>query len=107
MPLLPLSLLFIMAMTGSVHAGVYKCAGDKGAVIYQDSPCKAGTELRNLDLDPATLSVVPGTPVPRESSRPVPQPRASKVRTAAGRARGGDPNERRVVRTGMTESEVG
>jgi hypothetical protein len=106
MPRSLLSLCFIMALTGPVHAGVYKCAGDKGAVIYQDSPCAPSKELRNLDLDPATLSVVPGTPLPRVSSKPPPAPREPKVRTAAVRSRGGDPNERKFLRTGMTESEV-
>jgi len=88
------------------HAGVYKCAGDKGAVIYQDSPCAPGKELRNLDVDPASLSVVPGTPVPRVSSKPPPVRREPKVRAATVRSRGGDPNERKFLRTGMTESEV-
>ena len=106
MPRFLLLLCFTMAMNGPVHAGVYKCAGDKGAVIYQDSPCVAGKELRNLDLDPATLSVVPGTPLPRVSTKPLQPAREPKVRTAAVRSRSGDPNERRFLRTGMTESEV-
>src|SRR6266496_1703849 len=106
MPRLLLSLAFIMALAGPAYAGIYKCAGDKGAVVYQDSPCAPGRELRNLDLDPATLSVVPGTPVPTASSKPPPAPREAKVRTAAVRSRGGDPGERKFLRTGMTEAEV-
>jgi uncharacterized protein DUF4124 len=88
------------------EGGVYKCAGGNGAVVYQDSACAEGRELRNLEADPATLSVVPGTPVTRSAARPAPQPKPAKVRTAAVKSRGGDPSERKFLRTGMTEAEV-
>jgi hypothetical protein len=100
-------LIFALALALAVpaHAGVYKCAGEKRAVVYQDSPCPEGRELRNLETDPATLSVVPGTPIPR-SAKALPEPRPAKVRAASVRPRGGDAAERRFLRTGMTQAEV-
>lgn len=88
------------------QAGLYKCASDRGAVVYQDGPCEPGRELRNLELDPAQLSVVPGTPVPRKVERREPAPKTEKARTVATRARGGDAAERKFLRTGMTAAEV-
>jgi hypothetical protein len=95
-----------LALALPAHAGVYKCASDKG-VVYQDTVCAPGKELRNLETDPATLSVVPGTPVPRQSaaasastSKPA---RTREVRT---RSRGGNAAERKFLRTGMSEAEV-
>jgi hypothetical protein len=90
----------------TADAGVYKCAGDRGAVIYQDAACPAGRELRDLERDPAQLSIVPGTPVPRSVGRPAEiAPRTAKIRAAAS-TQGGDPGERKFLRTGMTEAEV-
>ena len=95
-----------LALTLPAHAGMYKCASDKG-VVYQDAACAPGKELRNLETDPATLSVVPGTPVPLQSatlstftSKPV---RSREVKT---RSRGGNAAERKFLRAGMTEAEV-
>jgi hypothetical protein len=45
-------------------AGLYQCAGEKGAVVYQDTACAPGRELRDSERDPGPLSVVPGTPLP-------------------------------------------
>ena len=44
-------------------ASVFKCAADKGEVVYQDVPCGAGRELRNFDTDPPAITVLPSTPV--------------------------------------------
>ncbi len=95
-----------LVLTLPAQAGVYKCAAEKRAVVYQDSPCAEGRELRNLETDPATLSVVPGTPVPRSAAKSLPAEKPAKVRTANVRVRGGDPGERRFLRTGMTQAEV-
>jgi uncharacterized protein DUF4124 len=103
-PQLSLWLLFVLAVPA--HAGLYKCAGEKGAVVYQDSPCASGTELRNLDLDPATLSVVPGTPLPSRIVKPTAPAREAKIRATSVRSRGGDPAERKFLRMGMTQAEV-
>ena len=78
-------------------------------VVYQDEPCKPGMELRNFDTDPATVSVVPGSPVAA-----TPPPAAAQRTRAAPVARrapeqklsSGKATERRFIRTGMSESEV-
>jgi len=97
---------FALALALPAHAGVYKCAGEKRAVVYQDSPCAEGRELRNLETDPATLSVVPGTPVPHSVPKSLPAEKPAKARASSGPARGGDPGERRFLRAGMTQAEV-
>jgi hypothetical protein len=110
-----LSLLAILAFAAAAPAGaaLYKCAGDKGGVVYQDKACPPGKELRDLEADPPTLSVVPGTPVPvaeprrkppRSSSGP--DARQSSLRPTALRAKGGDAANRRFIRVGMSEGEV-
>jgi hypothetical protein len=99
-------LAFLVAAALPAHAGLYKCETGKGAVVYQDGPCEPGRELRNLELDPAHLSVVPGTPVPRKAERREPAPRTEKARTVATRIRGGNAAERKFLRTGMTAAEV-
>jgi hypothetical protein len=66
-------------------------------------------ELRNFDTDPATVSVVPGSPVAA-----TPPPAAVQRTRAASAARrppeqklsSGKASERRFIRTGMSESEV-
>jgi hypothetical protein len=103
---LRLLLASVLAAALPAHAGLYKCAADKGAVVYQDGPCASGRELRNLELDPAQLSVVPGTPVPRTVERREPTPKREKTRSIAIRTRGGNATERRFLRTGMTAAEV-
>ena len=107
-PLRIVRLLCALALLLALPAqgGVYKCAGERGAVVYQDSACAEGKELRNLEADPATLSVVPGMPVPRATVKPTPQTKPAKVRAAAVRMRSGDPAERKFLRTGMSEAEV-
>jgi hypothetical protein len=104
--MLQLTLALALVLALPAQAGVYKCAGEKRAVVYQDSPCPEGRELRNLETDPATLSVVPGTPVPRSTAKPLPAPRPAKARASSVQSRGGDAAERRFLRTGMTQAEV-
>ena len=88
------------------QAAVYKCATDRG-VVYQDAACPPGTELRNLEEDPATLSVVPGTPVPAAraaaSSR---SPSRAAARPIARLQKAGNAAERRFIYAGMSEAEV-
>lgn len=108
--LLALSLLSVVLLGQHSSAGatMVKCRGDQGSVIYQDEPCKPGMELRNFDTDPATVSVVPGSPVAA-----TPQPAAQRTpaapvarRAAEQRLGSGKAAERRFIRTGMSESEV-
>ena len=106
------AITLLVFAAASARAAVYKCATDQG-VVYQDAACPPGKELRNLDEDPATLSVVPGTPVP--AARPAPrkpppaaQPSAKPpaARSIAHKARSGDAAERRFIHAGMSEAEV-
>ena len=109
--LLVLSLLTYVWLghQSTADATMVKCKGDQGSVVYQDGPCKPGMELRNFDTDPATVSVVPGSPVAatqpaaasqRTRAAPVPR-RAPEQKLSLGKAA-----ERRFIRVGMSESEV-
>ncbi len=100
-------LLLCLSLAAPAHAGVFKCASEKG-VVYQDTACAPGKELRNLDTDPATLSIVPGTPVPNRAATSAPASKPPSVRTSTTKKRdkGGNPAERKFVRAGMTETEV-
>jgi hypothetical protein len=109
-PMLPMItplrlVLIVFSLAVPAHAGVYKCASETG-VVYQDTVCAPGKELRNLDTDPATLSVVPGTPMPKRVAAPPAPAKPARTRTSAARSKGGNPAERRFLRSGMTETEV-
>src|SRR5438309_8268997 len=52
----------LLTIVQPADGAVFKCAAEGGGIVYQDSPCQPGKELRNFDTDPANLSVVPGTP---------------------------------------------
>jgi hypothetical protein len=109
--LLALSLFtcVLLGHQSTADATMVKCKGDRGSVVYQDESCKPGTELRNFDTDPATVSVVPGspmaaTPLPAVAQRSRGAPaarRAPEQKPSSGKAA-----ERRFIRTGMSESEV-
>ena len=90
-------------------AALVKCANDKGGVVYQDKACPPGKELRDLESDPATLSIVPGTPVPNNPEPKTYPSRSAKqptTRTIARAARSGHAAERRFITNGMSEAEV-
>jgi hypothetical protein len=99
-------LLLLLWAVQPVHAAVYKCANEKGGVIYQDIPCAPGKELRNLDADPATVSVVPGTPVPAAKAAAAPAAKPTRVQTGTVKVKGGNPAERKFIQAGMSEAEV-
>jgi uncharacterized protein DUF4124 len=103
-PRLLLSLFLSLAVPA--QAGVYKCATDKGGVVYQDAACAPGKELRNLDTDPATFSVVPGTPAPSRTVASAAAPKPPKARAGTAKKKGGNAAERKFLRAGMTETEV-
>ena len=99
-----IALLLLLLTAHSAQAAVYKCAGEKG-VVYQDTACAPGREMRNLDTDPATLSVVPGTPITApKSSAPAAKP--ARVQAGTVKSRGGNPAERKFIQAGMSEAEV-
>jgi hypothetical protein len=65
--------LIALAPSAALAAEIYKCAGEGGIPIYQDTPCEKGKELRNLTGED-TLSVVPMRVEP--SRLPPPPPAA-------------------------------
>lgn len=102
------ALLFCASHTA---ANVYKCAGPSGSIVYQESPCPEGKELRNFDTDPPTLSVIPGVGGPAPANAK-PAPEKTAKRTSSQRddkSRGkvdGDATARKFIHSGMTEGEV-
>jgi hypothetical protein len=90
-------------------ASVFKCADEKGEVVYQDVPCGTGRELRNFDTDPPALTVLPSTPAaaapaaPKRGSERAEKPSRDAARRDADDRRA---SERKFVRSGMTEAEV-
>jgi hypothetical protein len=101
-----------LAATPIARAEVYKCAGDSGVPIYQEMPCPKGKELRNFQLDPPEITVLPATPranVAPPGKAPVAKaaPDAKTNDAKPGKsAFAGDASERKFVRAGMTEAEV-
>src|SRR5438045_4115887 len=83
------------------HAGVYKCAGENGTVVYQEDACAQGKELRNFDTDPPDLSIIPGRAVPAPSLAPrEPKSASLERRDSADKARGkvtGDATDRKFI----------
>jgi hypothetical protein len=110
----------VLAFTPA-DAGIFKCAGAEGAVVYQDSACSEGRELRNFDIDPPTLSIVPGTSTGKSASvgasdapskTSSSKARATHEKSKAGHtAAASEPDgakaaERKFIRIGMSEAEV-
>ena len=88
---------------------VVKCDAGAGRVVYQDSPCPAGKMLRDLDVDPATVSVIPDRPVAGTTTRvtaPTPPKTRGGTTGKATAPRGGNPAERKYLHPGMLEGEV-
>lgn len=100
-----------LALSWPALAGLYKCARNDGAVTYQEGPCPAGKELRDLVRDPPTVSVVPFRIPPGADTRVI-APRAASVRATGERRsrarieRQGNPAERRFLVPGIGEGEV-
>ena len=68
----PVAIVFALALgllSPGAHAQVYKCMDPRNQPVYQDKPCMAGTEVRNFEIDPATVSVIPMRPVPGTTTR--------------------------------------
>ena len=87
--------LLLIALAAPVHAAVYKCANGKGGVIYQDTKCAPGTEMGDVDVDPARANAVPGAAAKAAAAKPA---------TASTRSR--NAAERRSLEVGMSEAEV-
>ena len=91
-------------------AGLYKCARDNGTITYQEDPCPPGKELRDLERDPPTVSVVPfrlvpGTETHLKEHAPA-QPSKSERRSRKSAERRGNPAERKFLVPGIGEGEV-
>jgi uncharacterized protein DUF2845 len=117
--LLPIVAALSFACVGVAAGAVFKCSAPNNGVVYQDTPCAAGAELRNLDKDPPSLSVVPGLPPASQrassaGAAPARNARGGSERDARGEARDKlradktveRAGERRFIRAGMTEAEV-
>jgi Domain of unknown function (DUF4124) len=107
--LLLATLLTTLRPATATAGTVVKCDAGAGRVIYQDTPCPPGKALRDLELDPATVSVIPDRPIPGTTTRAT-APVSTKARGGgSGKAtakRGGDPAERKYLHPGMLEGEV-
>lgn len=100
-----------IALPSPALAGLYKCARDDGTVTYQEDPCPAGKELRDLVRDPPTVSVVPFR-IPAGPDSHVIVPRAAPTRSASAAKskksaeRQGNAAERKFLVPGIGEGEV-
>ena len=106
---LAVSLLATLAATPIARADVYKCAGNGGVPIYQEEPCPKGKGLRNFQVDPPEITVLPATPRPDTipaGKVPAKAPGKSNDAKQGKSAMAGDASERKFIRTGMTEAEV-
>ena len=91
----------------SAAATIYKCAGPADTVVYQDTACAAGKELRNFTKDPPTVSVFPGTPVPGVAPAAATASRTERIATGKRvKATENNARERRFIAVGMTAAEV-
>jgi hypothetical protein len=113
--------LAAMSAALPAHADIYKCLGDNSQPVYQDTPCRAGREMRDFQADPATVSVIPfatepSAPAPAASSRKTTKREPANARNSpapkSSRTRGkqtlpaGNASERRFLHAGMSEAEV-
>jgi hypothetical protein len=92
-------------------ADVYKCAGEGGVPVYQETPCGPAKELRNFQTDPPEITILPAqraVAAPPDTIRNVP-PKNGKTDKDAKTGKTavvGDASERMHLRLGMTEGEV-
>jgi hypothetical protein len=100
--------LFFGFLAPCAQAGIYKCALDRGEVFYQETPCPPGRELRDLEKDPSTVSVVPFTPPKVTTTRPStpPEPKVKAEPRGKESAPVGNAAQRKFLRPGLGESEV-
>jgi hypothetical protein len=92
-------------------ADVYKCAGERGIPVYQEMPCVQGKELRNFQLDPPEITILPaqraGTPASGIKEAPARNAKSDKnAKPAPAGPPAGNAAERKHVRLGMSEGEV-
>ena len=94
------------------YAQIYKCAGEKGIPVYQETPCSPGKELRNFQTDPPEITILParrppGNPADIIREAPPKNAKAAdKDAKVAKSANSANAAERMHLRIGMTEAEV-
>jgi uncharacterized protein DUF4124 len=103
--------LLCAGLAPPAHAGLYKCARNDGSVTYQEEPCPPGTELRDFEKDPASVSVVPfrlppGTTETRSAPREKPPKAVSERKSRRDAERRGSAAERKFLVPGIGEGEV-
>jgi hypothetical protein len=101
-----------VVVASSADADVYKCAGEGGIPVYQEMPCGAAKELRNFQIDPPEITILPA-PRPAAAgpggSREAPAGNARKdmdAKAAKAAAPTASAAERAHIRLGMSEGEV-
>jgi len=92
-------------------ADVYKCAGEGGIPVYQEMPCGQAKELRNFQLDPPEITILPaqraGSPASGIKDAPARNAKSDKnAKPAPTGPPAGNAAERMHVRLGMAEGEV-
>jgi len=98
-----------LALPAHAFAGLYKCSVNGGAVMYQEEPCPPGTELRDFERDPATVSVIPFRAVPNPATPPSPPAQVkSKPERKPRKAdeHQGSASERKFLMPGINQGEV-
>ena len=103
----------LLAVIGTLaRADVYKCAGTDSTPIYQEMPCAKGKELRNFQIDPPEITVLPGTPTGSSPRPPAKAEKEAKSTATPGKAKPAttatarDDAQRKFVHAGMTEAAV-
>ena len=92
-------------------ADVYKCAGEGGIPVYQEMPCGPAKELRNFQVNPPEITILPapraGTPAGGIREAPARNAKTDKnAKPAPPGPPAGNAAERMHVRLGMSEGEV-
>jgi hypothetical protein len=106
------ALTFVVAILAApAQAGLYKCARNDGSVTYQEARCPPGTELRDFERDPASVSVVPfripaGTTETRSAAREKAPKAPSERKSRRDPENRGNAGERKFLMPGIGEGEV-
>ena len=101
----------VLASSGA-DADVYKCAGEGGIPVYQEMPCGPAKELRNFQLDPPEITILPAQrPASAAPSgiREAPAGNATKdkaAKPAKAAVATANAAERAHIRLGLSEGEV-
>lgn len=95
-----LPLLFGALAVPAHAAAVYKCTGDKGRVVYQDTECAPGADLGSVVIEPPPRAkALPPAPPTKAATNP--------ARVAVGTVTfPGDAKQRKFLHPGMSEAEV-